>query len=90
MPHNCPISQFDVKNVFFHVHVHETVYMHQHPKFLEPFAQNHLFMSLNKLQELGSIGLHNLLFGFDLLTVIITRLFVSIGRALMLLTSFCK
>lgn len=37
-----PIHQLDVKNVFLHDHIEETVYYQQPPGFVNPAAPDHV------------------------------------------------
>ncbi|GJQ97089.1 ribonuclease H-like domain-containing protein [Tanacetum coccineum] len=43
-----PIHQLDVKNVFFHSHLSETVYMHQPPGFIDPAHPHHVCLLQNR------------------------------------------
>nr|GEY64301.1 hypothetical protein [Tanacetum cinerariifolium] len=54
--HDWPIHHLDVKNAFFHVHLSETVYMHQPPEFVDSARPDYrtasgLFLSQSKFAE---------------------------------------
>lgn len=44
LSHSWSIQQLDVKNAFFHGHLHKTMYMHQTLGFKDPKYPDHVYL----------------------------------------------
>jgi hypothetical protein len=53
--HSWPVHQLDVKNVFLHDTLSETVYCSQHTRFIDPAQPNHICLLNKSLYELKQV-----------------------------------